>query len=230
MHGGGPKVVAGRPLDRAYTERNLPLLAAGAGNLVQHIENAQRFGVPVVVAVNAFEGDSADELRLVQQLALEAGAEGAFACTHWAEGGRGAIELAEAVVAAAERPQHFRFLYPLSLSIKDKIETIATQIYGAEGVDYLPEANAKIAQYTRLGYDRLPICMAKTHLSLSHDPALKGRPSGWRLPVRDLRASIGAGFLYPLCGDMRTMPGLPVRPAFMDVDVDVATGKVVGLF
>ncbi len=132
--------------------------------------------------------------------------------------------------ARRKQTNHFEFLYPLDWPIKKKIETIATQVYGADGVDYLPEAEAKVELYTRLGFDKLPICMAKTHLSLSHDPALKGRPTGWRLPIRDIRASVGAGFLYPLCGTMQTMPGLPTRPVYYDVDLDLKTGKVVGLF
>jgi len=230
MHGGGPKVVAGRPLDKAYTEENLLLLEKGVGNLVKHIENARLFGVPVVVAVNSFKYDTDEEIRLVQRAAVEAGAEGAHKCTHWMHGGKGAIELAEAVIAACDKPSNFQFLYPLDMSIKQKIETIATKIYGADGVDYAPEAEAKIELYTRLGFDKLPLCMAKTHLSLTHDPAIKGRPTGWRLPIRDVRASVGAGFLYPLLGSMRTMPGLPTRPVFMDVDLDLETGKVVGLF
>ena len=230
MHGGGPRVVAGRPLDRAYTEENLELLEKGAGNLAKHIENARLFGVPVVVAVNSFKYDTEAEIKLVQKIAQEAGAEGAFKCTHWMHGGKGAIELAEAVMEAAKKTNHFEFLYPLDWSIKQKIETIAQKIYGADGVDYMPEAEAKIEMYTRLGYDKLPINMAKTHLSLTHDPAIKGRPTGWRLPIRDIRASVGAGFLYPLCGTMRTMPGLPTRPVFYDVDLNLQTGKVVGLF
>ncbi len=230
MHGGGPKVVAGRPLDKAYTEENLELLEKGGANLAKHIQNAKSFGIPVVVAVNSFKYDTEPELKLVQRIAEEAGAEGAFKCTHWMNGGKGAIELAEAVVSAAKKPSNFEFLYPLDWSIKQKIETIATKIYGADGVDYMPEAEAKIELYTKLGFDKLPLCMAKTHLSLTHDPALKGRPTGWRLPIRDIRASVGAGFLYPLCGDMRTMPGLPTRPVFYDVDLDLKTGKVVGLF
>jgi formyltetrahydrofolate synthetase len=146
------------------------------------------------------------------------------------EGGKGATKLAEAVVKAAEKPNHFEFLYPLDIPIKAKIETICKEIYGAEGVDYLPEAEAKIELYTRLGFDRLPLCMAKTHLSLSHNPELKGVPKGFRVPIRDIRASVGAGFLYPLLGEMRTMPGLPTRPVFYDVDLDLETGRVVGLF
>lgn len=230
MHGGGPRVVAGRPLDKAYTEENLPLIEAGAGNLAKHIENGRAFGIPVVVAVNSFKYDTEEEIKLVQKIAVEAGAEGAFKCTNWMHGGKGAIELAEAVMAAAKKTNHFEFLYPLDIPIKQKIETIATRIYGADGVDYTPEAEAKIELYTRLGFDKLPINMAKTHLSLTHDPNIKGRPTGWRLPVRDIRASVGAGFLYPLCGQMRTMPGLPTRPVFFDVDLNLQTGKVVGLF
>jgi formyltetrahydrofolate synthetase len=149
---------------------------------------------------------------------------------HWAEGGAGAVDLAKAVMAACRKAGNFRFLYPLEWDIKKKIETIATWIYGASGVDYEPAAEAKVDLYTRLGYAGLPICMAKTHLSLSHNPAWKGVPTGYRLPVRDIKASVGAGFLYPLCGDMRTMPGLPTRAAFYDVDIDLATGKVTGLF
>jgi formyltetrahydrofolate synthetase len=229
MHGGGPKVVAGRPLDKAYTEENLPLLEKGMANLVKHIENAKLFGVPVVVAINSFKYDTKEEVKLVKKLVEEAGSV-AVPCTHWMNGGKGAIELGEAVMDACNQKSNFEFLYPLDWSIKQKIETIATKIYGAAGVDFTPEAEAKIELYTRLGFDKLPICMAKTHLSLSHDVALKGRPTGYRLPIRDIRASVGAGFLYPLCGTMRTMPGLPTRPVFYDVDLDLKTGKVVGLF
>jgi formyltetrahydrofolate synthetase len=230
MHGGGPKVVAGKPLDSAYTDENLDLLRAGLGNLKHHIKNARGFGIPVVVAVNSFATDTQAEVELVREAALEAGAEDSVVCTHWMHGGEGAVKLAEAVVKAAEKPSNFKFLYPLDISIKEKIEIICKQIYGADGVDYLPEAEAKIALYTRLGFDKLPLCMAKTHLSLSHDPALKGVPKGFRVPIRDIRASVGAGFLYPLLGEMRTMPGLPTRPVFYDVDLDLETGRVLGLF
>ena len=229
MHGGGPKVVAGRPLDKAYTAENLPLLEKGMVNLLKHIENAKMFGVPVVVAINSFKYDTKDEVKLVKRLTEEAGSV-AVPCTNWMHGGKGAVELAEAVMDACKQANHFEFLYPLDWSIKKKIETIATKIYGADGVDYMPEAEKKIELYTRLGFDKLPINMAKTHLSLTHDPALKGRPTGWRLPIRDIRASVGAGFLYPLCGAMRTMPGLPTRPVFFDYDLDLKTGKVLGLF
>jgi formyltetrahydrofolate synthetase len=229
MHGGGPKVSAGRPLPEEYTRENLGLLAKGLVNLTAHIGNALLFGVPAVVAVNRFAADTEAEIAVVREAALEAGAEDAVAAGHWASGGAGAVALAEAVVAACRKEGRFRFLYPLEWGIKKKIETIATKIYGADGVDYTPEAEEAIKLYTRLGFGRLPVCMAKTHLSLSHNPAWKGAPTGYRLPVRSVKASAGAGFLYPLCGDMRTMPGLPTRPAFMDVDLDPKTGKIVGL-
>ena len=229
MHGGGPKVVAGRPLAEDYAKENLDLLAKGLPNLAAHIRNARRYGVPAVVAVNRFSADTQAEIALVRKVAVEAGAEDAVMADHWAEGGAGAVALARAVMAACDKPAAFRFLYPLDWDIKKKIETIAVEMYGAAGVDYAPAAEAKIALYTRLGYDRLPICMAKTHLSLSHNPAWKGVPTGFRFPIRDVKASVGAGFLYPLAGSMRTMPGLPTRPAFYDVDLDLETGKVVGL-
>ncbi len=230
MHGGGPKVVAGRPLASAYTDENLDLLRAGLGNLQHHIKNARRFGIPVVVAVNSFKTDTAAEVELVRQAAVEAGAEDAIVASHWATGGAGAAKLAEAVVKAAEKPVDFKFLYPLNISIKEKIEIICKQIYGADGVEYLPEAEAKIELYNRLGFDKLPLCMAKTHLSLSHNPEWKGVPKGFKVPVRDIRASVGAGFLYPLLGEMRTMPGLPTRPVFYDVDLDLESDRVLGLF
>ena len=229
MHGGGPKVVAGKPLDRAYTEENLALLEAGMPNMVRHIQNARRYGVPVIVAVNSFATDTDAEIALVQKHAVEAGAEGAYKCTHWMHGGKGTVDLGQAVMAATRKPKAFQFLYPLDSTIKDKIEAIA-RFYGADGVDYSPEAEAKVELYTRLGFDRLPICMAKTHLSFTADGNIKGAPTGFRIPIRDLRASVGAGFLYPLVGTMRTMPGLPTRPVFFDVDLDLATGKVKGLF
>jgi formyltetrahydrofolate synthetase len=230
MHGGGPKVVAGKPLAPEYTDENLDLLRAGLGNLKHHIRNAKKYGVNVVVAVNSFAADTPAEVELVRQAAIEAGAEDAVVARHWMEGGAGATALAEAVVKAAEKPSNFKQLYPLELSIKEKIETICKEIYGADGVEYSPEAEAKIELYTKLGFSDLPLCMAKTHLSLSHDANLKGVPTGFTVPIRDIRASVGAGFLYPLLGTMRTMPGLPTRPVFYDVDLDLETGKVVGLF
>ncbi len=231
MHGGGPKVIAGRPLDPAYTSENLPLLEAGVVNMLQHIAIAQKFGVPVVVAVNKFATDTQKELDFLCTAAVErGGAQAAVVSNHWEEGGEGALDLARAVVQAAKKPAEFKFLYPLEWSIKEKIEAIAREIYGADGVDYSPEAEARVEEYTRLGFDRLPVCMAKTHLSLSHDPELKGVPKGFRIPISDIRASVGAGFVYPIAGAISTMPGLPTRPAFFDVDIDLDTGQVVGLF
>ncbi len=230
MHGGGPKVMAGRPLDAAYTDENLDLLEAGCSNLKAHIRNVKRFGVPVVVAVNRFHTDTDNEVALVRRISLEAGAEDAVMSNHWAEGGLGSVDLGKAVMAAAQLPSNFRFLYDVNLGIKEKIEIIVKLMYGGDGVEYSAEAEKKIALYTKVGFDNLPICMAKTHLSLSHDPELKGAPTGFIVPVRDIRASVGAGFVYPLLGAMSTMPGLPTRPAFYDVDLDLETGKVLGLF
>lgn len=229
MHGGGPRVVAGRPLDPAYTEENLELLEKGLANLEANIKIAKLFGIPVVVAINRFPTDTDREIEMVKKAAEGFGAEAGVESRVWAEGGKGGAELAEAVVEACERPSDFQFLYPLEIPIKEKIELIATKVYGADGVDYSPEAEAKVELYTKLGYDKLPICMAKTHLSLSHDPSWKGVPKDYKLPIRDIRASVGAGFLYPLCGEMRTMPGLPSKPAFMKIDID-EQGRVVGLF
>jgi formyltetrahydrofolate synthetase len=230
MHGGGPKVVAGKPLAPEYTDENLDLLRAGLVNLERHIQNALKFGVNVVVAVNSFATDTNAEVELIREAALQFGAMDAVVSTHWADGGAGAKKLAEAVVKAAEKKTSFEFLYPLDISIKEKIEKIAKEIYRADGVDYTPEAEEQIARYTRLGFDKLPICMAKTHLSFTTDATQKGAPNGFRISVREIRASAGAGFLYPILGDMRTMPGLPTRPAFYDIDLDMQTGKVVGLF
>ena len=229
MHGGGPRVVPGRPLDRAYTEENLALLEAGGANLAKHISIARAFGVPTVVAINRYDTDTEAEVELVRKIALNAGAEAAASCQHFTKGGPGAVELAEAVIAACEKPSKFDFLYPLDASIKEKIETIATKIYGADGVTYEPKAERQIRQYEQAGFGRLPVCMAKTHLSISHDPKLKNVPTGWTLPIREARAAVGAGFIYPLCGTMSTMPGLPVRPNFLNIDID-DNGEVVGLF
>jgi formyltetrahydrofolate synthetase len=229
MHGGGPKVVAGQPLDHAYTQENLGLLEMGCSNLLKLIGNARSFGIPVVVAVNRFATDTEAEIELVRSVSIAAGAEGAVMSDHWAQGGAGAVELAKAVIAACEKPGNFHFLYPLEMSIKQKIEIIVREMYGGSGVEYSADAEKKIALYTRQGFDKLPICMAKTHLSLSHDPNLKGAPAGFVVPVRDVRASVGAGFLYPLLGTMSTMPGLSTRPGYYDVDLDVETGRVIGL-
>ncbi|MGA3127764.1 MAG: formate--tetrahydrofolate ligase [Candidatus Korobacteraceae bacterium] len=229
MHGGGPKVVAGEQLSSAYTDENLGLLEAGCSNLAKHIENARKFGIPVVVAVNRFATDTDAEVALVRRLSLAAGAEDAVVSDHWAEGGAGAAPLAEAVIAACSVPGNFHFLYPKEASIKEKIECIVREMYGGAGVEYSAEAEKKIELYTRQGFGQLPVCMAKTHLSLSHDPSLKGAPTGFIVPVRDVRASIGAGFLYPLLGKMSTMPGLSTRPGYYEIDIDTSTGRVLGL-
>uniref|UniRef100_A0A8C0F6E0 C-1-tetrahydrofolate synthase, cytoplasmic n=1 Tax=Bubo bubo TaxID=30461 RepID=A0A8C0F6E0_BUBBB len=200
MHGGGPAVTAGVPLPKEYMEENLQLLERGCSNLNKQIQNARMFGVPVVVAVNAFKTDTKAELALVVQLAKEAGAFDAVECTHWAEGGKGAVALAQAVQRASQAPSNFRFLYNVELPVIDKIRLIAQQIYGASDIELLPEAQEKVTLYTKQGFGNLPICMAKTHLSLSHDPEQKGAPTGFILPIRDIRASVGAGFLYPLVG------------------------------
>lgn len=229
MHGGGPRVIPGRRLDPAYSEENLGLLDAGIANLVAHIRNARLFGMPVVVAINAFSDDTDAEIELVKKRALEAGALAAEATTHWSDGGEGAIALAEAVVAAAQEPGSFEFLYPLDIPIRDKIGIIAQQIYGAAEVKYDGLAERQIAAFEEHGWGNLPICVAKTHLSISQDPNIKGAPTGHTVRVREARASVGAGFIYPLLGTMRTMPGLGMTPAYMSVDVD-ENGKVVGLF
>jgi len=230
MHGGGFEFIPGQQVDKEAMERpNVDAVVKGCENMEKMVENMKLFGIPVVVAVNNFEADSQEEIDAIRERAKAAGAEDAIISKVWLKGGEGGIELAETVVKAAEKPSKFEFLYPLEWPIKKKIEVIATKIYGADGVDYLPLAEKKIELYTKQGFDKLPICMAKTHLSLSHDPNLKGRPRGYRIPIRDVRASAGAGFLYPLLGEMRTMPGLPKIPAGTKVDID-ESGKIVGLF
>ncbi len=229
MHSGKFMVVPGKPIPEDLLKENLQAIEEGVCNLEKQIENARIFGVPVVVAINKFTTDTDKEIEFIRQRALQAGAEDAVLSDVWEKGGEGGKELAHAVVKACDKKSKFNFLYPLEASIKEKILTIATKIYGAKSVSYSAAAEDKIKLYSGLGWDKLPVCMAKTHLSLSHDPSLKGRPSDFTLPIRDIRASIGAGFLYPLCGDMRTMPGLPTAPAGMKVDLD-KNGRVVGLF
>ena len=229
MHGGVGNVRPGKPLPPELITENLPALEKGCANLTKHVENARLFGVPVVVAVNRFTEDTDAEVELIRKMAIQAGAEGAYLSEVWAKGGDGGRELAEAMVAACEKPSQFKLLYPDDAPIKQKIETIATRIYGADGVDYDAVAERKIETYTRWGLGNLPICMAKTHLSLSHDGNLKGRPTGFRVPIRDIRPSAGAGFLYPLLGAFTTMPGLPSAPAAFNVDID-ENGNILGLF
>ena len=229
MHGGAGKVIAGKPLPPEIIQENIPALTKGCENLIKHIENMRLFGVPSVVALNHFDSDTDLEVEEVRKIALEHGAFGFAVSNVWAKGGEGGLELAREVERASNVKSEFKYLYDINMPLEEKIETIAKKIYGADGVEFQSQAKAKIKLYKNLGYDNLPICMAKTHLSISHDPALKGRPHGFTLPVRDIKASIGAGFLYPLCGDMRTMPGLPSVPAGNNIDID-ENGTIRGLF
>ncbi|GAU12102.1 hypothetical protein TSUD_00680 [Trifolium subterraneum] len=229
MHGGGPAVVAGKPLDHAYLTENVALVEAGCVNLARHILNSKAYGANVIVAINKFSTDTESELNAVRKAALDAGAYDAVICSHHAHGGRGAVDLGIAVQKACENAkQPLKFLYPLDAGIKEKIEAIAKS-YGASGVEYSEQAEKKIEMYTKQGFSGLPICMAKTQYSFSDNAAAKGAPTGFILPIRDVRASIGAGFIYPLVGTMSTMPGLPTRPCFYDIDLDTTTGKVIGL-
>jgi formate--tetrahydrofolate ligase len=230
MHGGVGKIVAGKPLDPALLAENVAAVTAGGANLAKQIENVRLFNVPVVVAINAFPTDTPAEVEAVRQVSLAAGARAAVMANHWAAGGEGAVDLAAAVwTAADEGAPNFRLLYPDDMPLAQKIETIAIQVYGAAGVDLSPAAVKQLAQYETLGFGRLPICMAKTQYSLSHDGSLKGRPTGFRVPIREVRLSAGAGFVTPLAGEMRTMPGLPSRPGGENIDIDAA-GEIVGLF
>jgi len=229
MHGGGPNVVPGNPLPREYVEEHLDLVEKGICNLAKHIQNMKHFGVSVLVAVNRFHTDSDAEIDLVIRKALEAGADGAYPCTHFAKGGAGIAELASKVVELCEKPNEFKFLYPLDIPLKEKIDIIVKKMYGGDGATYSESAEKKLATYEKQGFGHLPICMSKTHLSLSQDSRLKGAPTGFTIHIRDVRASVGAGFIYPLVGTMSTMPGLPTRPVFYEIDLDPETGKILGL-
>ncbi len=226
-HSGRFKIVAGRPLPPELLEENPDDVFAGADNLRKQIENVRLHGVSPVVAINAFPTDHASEHAAIREIAEGMGARVAV-CNHFTEGGAGAVELAEAVAEAAEEPTEFRFLYPEEASLREKIKTIATKVYGADGVAYDMKASQQLDSYEKNGFGRLPVCIAKTHLSISSDPTLLGAPKGWTLPVREMRASVGAGFIYPLCGEMRTMPGLSATPAATRIDID-ENGEVVGL-
>jgi len=230
MHGGAFKAAPGKKInEEALKKEDVEAVKKGGSNLEKHIENMKLFGVPVVVAINRFLYDTDSEIAAIKEIAIKASASDAVVSEVWEKGGEGGIDLAKAVIKVCGEKSDFRFLYPLDMSIEEKIDTIAKKIYGAKEVSYSAEAKKKIERYTKLGYDKLPICMAKTHLSLSHDPELKARPKDFILPIRDVRISAGAGFLYPLCGQMRTMPGLPSVPAGTKVDID-SDGKIVGLF
>ncbi len=228
MHSGRYTITSGDSLEPALLSEDLDALEDGMSNLVKQIENVRALGVPVVVAINAFESDSPAEHALIAERAAEAGAFRVVAHRMHAEGGQGGIDLARAVVEACEEPSSFTLTYADDASIVEKMERIATTVYGADGVDLRPAAERAIAAFERFGFGRMPVCMAKTHLSLSHDPLLKGAPTGWRLPIREVHVSAGAGFVYALCGEMTTMPGLPAKPAGEHIDID-AGGNVIGL-
>ncbi|MGI8586452.1 MAG: formate--tetrahydrofolate ligase [Chloroflexia bacterium] len=229
MHSGRYRVVAGKPLDPRLEQEDTDALRDGMVNLTAQIQNVQRFGVPCVVCVNRFPTDTPREVEMIQEAGLAAGAVAAVPSTHFTEGGAGAAALCEAIAQAAEGPNNFHYLYSLNWPLKEKIEAIATQVYGAASVYYEPAAEKNLRLYTEKGYGELAVCMAKTHLSLSHDPKLIGRPTGYQLPIREVNLSAGAGFIYPLCGEMRTMPGLGSSPGGANIDVD-AEGNVTGLF
>jgi formate--tetrahydrofolate ligase len=226
-HSGRHRVVAGKPLPEAMLDENPDEVHMGGANLRKQVENIRVHGVPPVIAVNAFTSDHPSEHRAIQEIADELGVRVAVA-THHTDGGRGAAALAEAVAEAADERSEFRMLYQTSATLREKIERVATAIYGADGVDYTAAAAQQLETYERNGFGPLPVCIAKTHLSISSDPTLKGAPTGWRLPVREVRASVGAGFVYPICGDMQTMPGLGAEPAAFRIDVD-DDGEIVGL-
>jgi formate--tetrahydrofolate ligase len=226
-HSGRHRIVAGRPLPEALLAENPDEVHAGGANLRKQIENIRLHGVSPVVAINAFPGDHPSEHAAIAEIAASVGARSAV-CTHFADGGRGAVDLARAVAEAADEPSDFRVLYPDEAPLREKIETVARRVYGADGVDYDLSAARQLDSYERNGFGHLPVCIAKTHLSISSDASLVGAPTGWRLPVREVRASVGAGFIYPICGDMRTMPGLGAHPAAHRIDLD-ANGEIVNL-
>ncbi|KAK7756078.1 tetrahydrofolate synthase [Diatrype stigma] len=232
VHGGGPPIAPGAALDAVYRQENVEILRKGCVNLRKHIENARTFGCPVVVAINKFVTDTEAEIAVVREEAIAAGAEDAVLANHWAEGGRGAVDLARAVAAASEKPKpDFKLLYDVSAgTIQERMETICRKMYGAAAVEFSELAQAKVDTYTRQGFGNLPICIAKTQYSLSHDPDLKGAPTGFTVPIRDVRMAAGAGYLYALAADIQTIPGLPTAPGYLNVDVDTETGEIQGLF
>ena len=230
VHAGVGRMVAGKPLDPALAAENVEAVRMGAQNLAKQIENVRRFGVPVVVAINAFPTDTPAETAAIAEAARAAGARDAVLTTHFTDGGAGAEALAEAVWAAAtDGAPEFRMLYPNDSPLSTKIWTVATEIYGADGIDLLPAAEKSLRRIEELGFGHLPVCIAKTQYSLSHDPLLLGRPREFRVPIRDLRLFAGAGFVTAYAGDMRTMPGLPTRPGGENIDID-SDGNIVGLF
>ncbi|KAJ4419242.1 tetrahydrofolate synthase [Gnomoniopsis sp. IMI 355080] len=231
VHGGGPPIAPGAPLSQVYKEENVDILRKGCVNLKKHIENARAYGVPVVVAINKFSTDSDAEVAVIREEAIAAGAEDAILSNHWAEGGKGAVNLANGVIAASSKPKdNFKLLYSLDGTVQERIETIAKEMYGADAVEFSELAQKKVDTYTKQGFGNLPICVAKTQYSLSHDPDLKGAPTGFTVPIRDVRMAAGAGYLYALAADIQTIPGLPTAPGYLNVDVDLETGEIDGLF
>lgn len=226
-HSGNHTIVAGKDLPEALLAANPDEVHQGGDNLRKQLENMRIHGCTPVVAINVFPGDHDEDIAAIHEIAAEYGARAAVS-THFSDGGRGATELATAIKEAAEEESQFEVLYPDDAPLKDKIHAVATRVYGADGVEYSAQANKQLATYTDAGFGNLPVCIAKQHLSLSHDASLKGAPTGWTLPVREVRASVGAGFVYPICGDMRTMPGLGKTPAAHSIDID-ADGNVVNL-
>jgi formyltetrahydrofolate synthetase len=232
MHGGGPPVIAGKPLPNEYIKEDIELVKKGCSNLIRHIENAKKFGVTVVVAINQFASDTEDEMETIRVAALEAGAYDAVQSNHYALGGIGAKKLAQAVIdaCAANDSNNFKLLYDSSLSLEEKISIVCKEIYRADDVTYTDLAKQQLQQYKESGFSHMPICMAKTQYSFSCDPSAKGAPTNFTVPIREVRVCAGAGFVYPICGDIMTIPGLSTRPGFIDVDIDVETGDVIGLF
>ncbi|KAI1331803.1 formate--tetrahydrofolate ligase-domain-containing protein [Xylariaceae sp. FL0255] len=231
VHGGGPPIAPGAPLNPVYKEENVEILRKGCVNLKKHIKNAKVYGCPVVVAVNKFSTDTDAEIAVIREEAIAAGAEDAILANHWAEGGKGAVDLAKGVIAASEQPKDFKLLYSTEGgSVQERMEVICKKMYGAAAVEFSELAQKKVDTYTKQGFGNLPICVAKTQYSLSHDPELKGAPTGFTVPIRDVRMAAGAGYLYALAADIQTIPGLPTAPGYLNVDVDVETGEIQGLF
>ncbi|KAL8668184.1 MAG: hypothetical protein Q9202_000162 [Teloschistes flavicans] len=230
VHGGGPEISPGAALHEIYRTENVDILRKGCVNLRKHVANAREYGIPVVVAINKFETDTEAEIAVVREEALAAGAVDAIPANHWAEGGKGAVDLAQGVIAASQKEKNFKLLYDLDGTVQDRIEKIGKVMYGADKVEFSELAQKKVDTYQKQGFGNLPICIAKTQYSLSHDPSLKGAPTGFTVPIRDVRLAVGAGYLYALAADIQTIPGLPTAPGYLNVDVDPDTGEIDGLF
>lgn len=232
MHGGGPPVSAGKPLDEAYKTENTELVKAGCCNLKEHIQNIIGFGAPCIVAINRFASDTEEELEVIRKEALEAGASSAVVCTHHAAGGAGAVDLAKAIVDVCKDDNQLKFTYEIDTPIREKLASVAVNVYGAskdQPIELSKAAEDAIDRYEAMGFGKMPVCIAKTQYSFSDDPTAKGAPKGHTLHVREVRASVGAGFIVAICGEMMMIPGLPTRPAFYNIDIDPSSGQVLGL-